>query len=535
MSFIELKDVSKYYNKRCLYTNVNVNISMGDKVVVLGENGVGKTTLLNIMACETEVDSGNVKADQDNIFYLNQLFDFPQNIFVDEYIDRLFGEAMELEKKVRLKADELSKSGMDAAAMQEYAELYEKFESKGGYSFLEEMNRFIHIFGLHEMTGKRCRELSGGQKQYLRLALSLFSDKDIIFLDEPGSCLDGNKVDWLVNYIKASTRTFVVVSHDIHIVKSIATRVIDISNGEVNLYPCSYHKYLEARERYRTNRRQGNRECEKEIQKKIATITKKIEWMGKAENKHRHAVTIRRLQREIETLKREKLVFDNNSYSYAWKMSKTEAEKQLYVSVDGIKKSYGNQRVLSGCSLDIYSDSHIMITGENGCGKTTLLKLITGKEKPDEGSVIVEDHVSIEMAQQDFPTETGSSILAYCIKKSGKGIDAVENALLRLFDERKTDINSDISLLSGGERKRLEIMIKMISGPDLLILDEPTVYMDQYSRNRFYDLLDRFLGAVLIVTHDKEFINDLSGKNFTALRMGDGRIVKIPQQEGERG
>lgn len=187
MSLIELKNVSKYYNNRCLYKNVNLNINMGDKVAIVGENGVGKTTLLNIMYGSIAVETGQVKVEKNNICFLNQLFDFPKNILVEEYVDQLFGEMLYLEKLICIKAEEISNCGMKNDVFQEYIELLDKFESKGGYSFLEEIKKFINIFDLKKMIGKKCMELSGGQRQYLRLALSLFSDKDIIFLDEPSS------------------------------------------------------------------------------------------------------------------------------------------------------------------------------------------------------------------------------------------------------------------------------------------------------------------------------------------------------------
>lgn len=524
MSLIELKNVSKYYNNRCLYKEVNLNINMGDKVVIVGENGVGKTTLLNIMYGSIDVETGQVKVEKSKICFLNQLFDFSQNTLVDEYINQLFGEVLYLEKMICIKAEEISNCDMKSNVFQEYIELSDKFESKGGYSFLEEIKKFINIFDLKKMMGKKCLELSGGQKQYLRLALSLFSDKDIIFLDEPSSYLDEKKIKWLINYIKSSNKTFVIISHDEYIIKNIANKVVNISNKEVVLFPYGYKRYLEEEERYKANKKQNNKTTDKEISKKIETIKKKIEWMRKAENKHSHAVTVKRLQREIEKLEKEKIEFDDNTYSYEYEVQNKETEKKMYVNINEIKKSYGYKNVLTNCSLNIYSDSKIVIVGENGSGKTTLLKIIAGEELPEEGNIITDNSVSIGMVKQDFLNETSNTILNYCIMKSGKGINIVEEALNKLFDERKIDIHNRVSILSGGERKRLEIMIKVISEPDLLILDEPTVYMDDYSKNHIFKLINSFNGAVLIVTHDNELIEKLLINGFDILCINNGRL-----------
>lgn len=524
MSLIELKNVSKHYNNRCLYDNVNLNIYKGDKVVILGENGVGKTTLLSIMAGELDVDTGKVKIEKNEICFLGQLFDFSQTMLIDEYINQLFSEVLNLEKLLYKKSEELSNCDLNSKDMQEYIELLDEFESKGGYLFLEEIKKFINIFGLEEMKGKRCFELSGGQKQYFRLALSLFSNKNIIFLDEPCSYLDSKKINWLINYIKSSDKTFVVISHDIHFVKNIANKVVNISNGEVHLFPYEYMRYLKEEECHRANKHQRNKNCNKEISKKVETVSKKIEWMRKAENKHRHAVTIKRLQKEIEELEKKKLEFDNNSYSYVFDTAEMKFDKKIYIGMSKIKKSFGSNNVLVDCTLNIYSDSKIIIVGENGSGKTTLLKIIAGEEIPEEGNISIENDVLISLVEQDFVREMNCSIIDYCILKSGKGINFVENALNNLFDEKKIDIHGNVNLLSGGERKRLEILIKVISEPDLLILDEPTVYMDQYSKNCVINMIDDFVGAVLIVTHDDELIHGLLRRNFTILCINNGQL-----------
>lgn len=336
--------------------------------------------------------------------------------------------------------------------------------------------------------------------------------------------MDEKKIKWLINYIKFSNKTFIIISHDEYLIKNIANKVVSIANKEVILFPYAYKRYLEEEERYKSNKQQTNKTTDKEILRKIETIAKKIEWMKKAENKHRHAVTVKRLQKEIEKLEKEKFEFENNTYSYKYESRNKKVEKRMYVNVNEIKKSYGYKTVLSNCSLNIYSDSKIVIVGENGSGKTTLLKMIAGEELPEEGYVIIDNNVSIGMVKQDFLIETDSTILDYCIMKSGKGINIVEEALGKLFDERKIDIHSKVSILSGGERKRLEIMAEIISKPDVLILDEPTVYMDEYSKKHIFELIDSFNGAVLIVTHDNEWIPKLLINGFNILCMNSGHL-----------
>lgn len=249
-----MNGVSKSFNGQKLYESVNIKINVGEKILIFGENGCGKTTLIHMITGETEPDSGNVWIDKTVKFAkLDQYEIFNDKLSVKQYIENIFHEVILLEKQLRSIEKIFSRDYSDLIFNQ-YSELLNRFEAMGGYNYLQQENEFIMRFGLEDKLEKSIDKLSGGEQQYLRLASVIYSAASLIILDEPFTFLDQTKAIWLVNYLKAINKTVILVSHDSYLAREFATDVISIDNWKVKKYKNGYDSFETEKESDRKKR-----------------------------------------------------------------------------------------------------------------------------------------------------------------------------------------------------------------------------------------------------------------------------------------
>lgn len=537
MNLIELKNISKSYFSQNLYKNVNLEINKGEKIALIGNNGVGKTTFLKLLLEIERANHGTIdKVENIKISYLEQ-----HNIINDDTIvSNLLNEPFEHIIKVQSEMDEIGKqfTGIakeDEITMKKYIKLSDEFDSLGGFSYLQKQAEFISIFGLNDKLNKVFKELSGGEKQYIRLALTLFSENDIIILDEPLSFFDKKRIKWLINYINESDKTFIIISHNINFITGFATKIFDIDNNTIESYMGGYETYIKEKKVRIADKKRQNNETEEEIQKLQSAIEKKLKILERCNNKHAHAIILKRMRKEIARLQKKRIKFSNNG-NYNYLTTPEEAiftKKHNFIApiiiMNNITKMYDDVLLYKDVNFIMQSDTKICVVGENGSGKSTLLKIISGLENPTSGEINMDKRLKIAYIKQESKIQDENLYLTEFLKiKTGLSDEFLELAIDNLYNDEVNFKDKRVFMLSGGEKKRLEIFANILIESDVLIIDEPSTYMDEHSRTNIANMLLDYTGAVILVTHDKALMKKL---NFDIYDIRDNRFrIKSIQQ-----
>ena len=505
--------VSKSFGDQKLYESVNIKISVGEKVLICGENGCGKTTLVRMITGQMKPDCGDVYIDPTiKIAQLNQYENFDESLNVNQYIENIFQKVVSLEKELRSMEEKFPWNYSDSI-INEYNEILDHFEALGGYRHLHQKKEFIRVFGFEDMLEKSIGKLSGGEQQYLRLAAVIYNAAPVLILDEPFTFLDHVKAVWLVSYLKSINKTVIIVSHDVYLVREFATDVISISNWRVKKFKNGYDSFKIESKVDQNKSTQINTTIENYIAEREASIQQRKEWMQKAENKHQHAVVIRRMERDIvkargnKHVRKEVLEFDISKLV----PSQTTDNKELLIQLVDVTKNWGSKRLLQNISLSIYEQEHYIFLGDNGTGKTTLLNLITKNIAPTNGEIIyIKKFVLSYLPQLDSHYDNHITTFKYISDFTVLSKKELEMAYSDYFECGFWD--KQLSYLSGGEKKRLFLFSHLLRPFDILVLDEPTTFVDDNAKNKIIDMINSTEHCVIIVTHEPEVFNRVNGR-----------------------
>ena len=496
------KDISKTYGTDIILEDVSFGVEKGDRIGIVGPNGCGKTTLLNIIAGRLEPTTGDIYIRNDySIGYLRQ-----KNIFfsggtviseAEKTFEHFFSMEKEIERLQLMISDHESSSFEKDLAR--YTELIEEYEKAGGYTYKSELSAVLRHMGFDdEAQKKKIEVLSGGERTRLALSCMLLRKPDILILDEPTNHLDLKMLAWLESYLKNYQGTLLVVSHDRYFLDRIVGRIFDMGGGTLTSYTGNYSEYLVKKaERLETMRR--------EYEKQQAEIARQEEMIRRFKQHGTEHLAKRARSREkrlahVEVLEKPELLQDKMKLSF-------EADYKSggeVLSAEDLKKSYGDRCLFRNVSLDIRKGERVCIIGDNGIGKTTLLKILMEKENPDSGYLRIGYNVNFgyydqgQMLLDDNETVLGEMKNAYHLFT-----DTEMRSLLGRFLFRGDDVFKQVSDLSGGEKAKLSLLKLMLSGANTLVLDEPTNHLDIESREAVEAALGEFGGTLLIVSHDR--------------------------------
>ena len=506
MIVISAKDISKSYGTDIITEDVCFGVNKGDRIGVVGANGSGKSTLLGIISGDIEPSSGEVYIRRDmSLAYLKQKNIFLGSGSVLEEASKSFEHINAMEKKL----EELQSSISDhegksfQADLEEYSNLMEEYEEKGGYTYKSELASTLKAMGFDEEDLKKTTDkLSGGERTRLALSCILLRKPDILMLDEPTNHLDLNMLEWLEDYLRSYKGTLIVVSHDRYFLDRIVNRIFDMNEGTLDAYDGNYSEFL-------TKKAERLEIMMREYKKQQEEIARQEEIIRRFKQHGTEHLVKRARSRE----KRLAMMEIKEKPSIRRSRMKLDFEADFksggdVLVAEGLSKSYGKRTLFAGADILLRRREKVCIIGDNGVGKTTLLKILLGIEKPDDGYLKIGYNVDFgyydqgQLLLDDNETVLGEMKNAYHLYT-----DTEMRSLLGRFLFVGDDVFKQVRDLSGGEKAKLSLLKLMLSGANTLVLDEPTNHLDIESREVVEEALLEFEGTLIIVSHDRYLLS----------------------------
>ena len=509
---------------RNVLDGLTFQIDQGERVGLLGRNGAGKTTLFRILTRELEPDEGRVSVGQGRrLGLISQIPVYPAGYTVEDVLRSAFARLESLAKEMEALEGRMAAGETDPALLRRYGSLAERFEVFGGYDTDVAVNKIANGLSIsQEQRQQLFDSLSGGEKTRVNLGRLILEDTDILLLDEPTNHLDLHATEWLEEYIRGFRGTVVAISHDRYFLDRVVTRVIEIENGRAEFYSGNYSFYaVEKERRYQERLKQYQKEQAKiEQLEKAAEQLRLWAFMG-MDKTYRRAVNIeRRIERMRTTAKPTKARKMDARFSTA------EFHGDELLGIRNLAKSYGDKHLFDSITLKIEGGERIALIGDNGTGKSTLIKMIMGELYPDDGRIKLGPQAKPAYLPQIIRFDHPDWNLVENMMSSKRGLSA-QSARNRLasYDFRGEDVFKPVSVLSGGEQSRLRLCMLMDGEINFLILDEPTNHLDIASREWIEEAVESYDGALLFVSHDRYFINRFATRIW---ELANGTITDYP-------
>ena len=502
-------------------------VDSGERVGLLGKNGCGKTTLLRILTGQMDWDEGEVVLAPDKrVGLISQIPVYPAGYTVEDVLDTAFRPLREMEEEMEQLAAQMER-GEDPALLRRYDQLTAAFEAGGGYDTDTRKNKVCS--GLQIGPGMREQlfdRLSGGEKTRVNLGRLILEDTDILLLDEPTNHLDLKATEWLEEYLDKFKGTVLAVSHDRWFLDRVVDRVIEIQEGKAEFYSGNYSFYVVEKERrYQEKLKQYEKE-----QAKIQQLEKAAEqlriWAYSGNDKiFKRAQSMEKRIERMRTTDR-----PTRERKMEVRFGEREFRGDEVLTIKGLSKSFGQRALFSGVDLEVVGGERIALLGDNGTGKSTLIKILMGEEGPDEGKIRMGPTVKIGYLPQiihfDHPERSLLDTMLYeldCTAQTARN-------RLASFKFRGEDVFKPVSALSGGEQSRLRLCMLMDEKINLLILDEPTNHLDIQSREWIEEAVEEYEGNLLFVSHDRYFIDRFATRVWV---LEDGQVTDFRGSYGE--
>ena len=502
-----------------ILNGLSFTVNPGERVGILGPNGCGKTTLFRILTGALNYDEGQISITPGRrIGLISQIPVFPADWTVEDVLCSAQARLTDMSRRME-ELTELMEHDSSPALLREYDKLSDDYRRLGGYSMEIDRNRVAN--GLQIPSAQREQlfsSLSGGEKTRVNLGRLILEDTDILLLDEPTNHLDLRATEWLEDYILHFKGTVLTISHDRWFLDRVVQRCIEISDGKAELYSGNYSFYVQERQR---RFEEKLKQYEKD-QAKIEQLTRAAEqmhlwaFMG-ADKLHKRAFA---MEKRIEKLQTSEKPKTQRKLSVKFKEREFNGDEVLVI--EGLKKSYGEKTLFSDLSLTVTGGERIALIGDNGTGKTSLLKLIMDEETPEEGWLYRGPAVRTAYLPQivEFSLDSRSALDTMLYDARCQPQEARDR--LAAFGFRGEDVFTPVGALSGGERSRLKLCMLMGGDVNFLILDEPTNHLDIASREWMEDALSDYEQTLLFVSHDRYFIEKFATRIWA---LADGRIT----------
>ena len=503
---LSCQGISKSFGEKVILEDVSFHIEEREKAALIGNNGAGKTTLLRIIMEEIHADAGQVVLAKDKrIGYLAQYQDVQGHLSVYEELLSTKQYIIDMEERLRAMEVQMKNASGEELdrLMNSYTRLTHEFELENGYAYKSELMGVLNGLGFTEEDfTKQVATLSGGQKTRVALGKLLISKPDILLLDEPTNHLDMESIAWLETYLLNYPGAVFIVSHDRYFLDKVVTKVIEIDAGQVRMYAGNYSAYAEKKAQLRDAQYKAYLNQQREIKHQEAVIVKlksfnREKSIKRAESREKMLNRIQRIDKPIEVQSQMRLSLEPRVVS-----------GNDVLTVEDLAKSFPQQKLFSNISFQIKRGERVALIGNNGTGKTTMLKILNGLLDADAGSFSLGAKVQIGYYDQEHHVLHAEKTIFEEISDTYPTLTETQiRNMLAAFLFTGDDVFKVISSLSGGERGRVSLAKLMLSEANFLILDEPTNHLDIASKEILEEALNSYTGTVLYVSHDRYFIN----------------------------
>jgi ATP-binding cassette subfamily F protein uup len=511
VSILSTEQLGHSFNDNWLFKDLYLGLNKGDRVALVGINGTGKSTLLRILSGVLQANLGKVVTERDlRIGYLEQDPQFSNQETISDFIYSIGNERQQL---IRHYEEAINKEIHDEQLLNK---LMDELSNANAWEYEYEIKTILGRMGIQQLEQKIVT-LSGGQKKRLALAKLLIDDPDVYILDEPTNHLDIETIEWLESYMTSGQKTILLVTHDRYFLDNVSTRIIELDRGKIQSFNGNYSYYLE-------KKAEQSAAEDATFSKNTNLLKKELEWMRR-QPKARTTKSKSRIDSFYELEEKTKGRNIKSSLELSVNVSR---QGNKILELDHVCKSFNDKLIIKDFSYTFKKGDRIGVAGKNGTGKSTLLNIITGALKPDSGKVNVGETTvfgyyrqgGLEFKDDERVIDVVKNIAEYITMADGKNLTASQVLTHFLFPPAKQ--YGMVNKLSGGEKKRLQLMRVLMRNPNYLILDEPTNDLDIDTLNVLEDFLLNFPGILMLVSHDRYLIDRLTDQLF--IFEGDGNV-----------
>lgn len=520
MAVLSVQDVGHWFGERQLMTGVTFSVEERSRIGLVGVNGCGKTTLFRLITGELNPDEGSItKGRFTKIGYMEQMTLSAEKSVYDETMT-VFEPLIRLEDELNEVNRLVEESGGDIELIERQHRLTERYTNGGGLTCRARARSALIGLGFSEdQLSQDVNTLSGGQRSKVQLCKLLLSEADMLLLDEPTNHLDIDSTKWLEDFLLSYPGAFIVISHDRYFLDRVTNMTAELENRRLTLYKGGYTAYLSAKAEKRESDMRHNQNTEREIKRIEGVVEQQKRW-----NQERNYVTIASKQKQIERLKKELVTVEKLPDKLRFSFDVSQPVTSDILKTDRLALSYGEKRIFSELCMTVHKGERAFLLGENGCGKSSLLKVLAGKQPGDLGSFTYGPGVDEGYFDQTLSSlHAEKDALNEIWDVYPRMTETQVRSALAVFLFKGEDVFRQVGKLSGGERARLAILKLMLSKANFLLLDEPTNHLDIASREALEQALLDYDGTLFIVSHDRYFINKLAT---CVYYMQDGSITR---------
>lgn len=515
MNVLNVSNLAKSYPNKEIFSGLSFNLEKGDKAGLVGLNGAGKSTLFNILTGRLRPDDGKIFIPQDvKVGYLEQILSLDSDMTIYDYCLSVFEGLIKLESEIRdLEKKMSTETDPDklAAIMDEYTRKSDTYHKENGYAIESELEGTLSAMGFaKDDFKKKISDLSGGQKARVELAGLLLEKPDLLLLDEPTNHLDIKAINFLETFIKNYKGTAIIISHDRYFLDATVNRMMVLENGRLSSYNGNYTTFMAQRKKDMEVRIHQYKSQQKEIERQEEIIdrlknlggSKRKRGISQSRSRQKLLDKMERIDKPIELSDTMNLKFTPRIQS-----------GMDVLKVEDLRMSFDGEEIFKNISFDIYRNERAAIIGDNGVGKTTLFKIVLGELFQDGGKAKMGESVNVGYFDQEQKSLNIENTIFDEIRETFPMLTNFEiRSYLAKFMFYDTDVFREISELSGGERARISLLKLMISDCNFILMDEPTNHLDIDSKEILEDAILDFEGTLLIISHDRYFLNKIASK-----------------------